>query len=33
MDVLEHYFGPSGSLGEMVARSSWLQSEGYRADL
>ena len=29
--TLEHYFGPSASLEEMVARSSWLQSEGYRS--
>jgi beta-mannosidase len=30
VDVLEHYFGPSGSLEELVERSQWLQAEGLR---
>ena len=28
--VMERYFGPAGSLEELVAQSDWLQSEGYR---
>jgi beta-mannosidase len=27
----EHYFGPAGSLEEMVARGDWLQCAGYQA--
>jgi beta-mannosidase len=27
---IEHYFGPSASLEELVARAHWLQSEGYK---
>jgi beta-mannosidase len=31
MDVIEKYFGDSRSLEELVARSEWLQCEGYKA--
>jgi beta-mannosidase len=29
--TIEHYFGPSDSLEDLVSRSGWLQSEGYRS--
>lgn len=29
--TLEHYFGPAGDLGELVARGTWLQCAGYQA--
>jgi beta-mannosidase len=29
--TLEHYFGPTDTLDELVARGSWLQSAGYQA--
>jgi beta-mannosidase len=29
-ETLRHYFGESSSLEELVARSQWLQAEGYR---
>lgn len=31
MDTLEHYFGPASGLEDVVARSTWLQGEGYKA--
>lgn len=31
LNTIEDYFGPCASLEEMVARSSWLQAEGYKA--
>jgi beta-mannosidase len=31
LNTLEDYFGPSATLEEMVARSSWLQAEGYKS--
>ena len=31
LNTLEDYFGPSGSLEEMVERSAWLQAEGYKS--
>lgn len=29
--IIEDYFGPSSSLEDLVAKSTWLQSEGYRS--
>lgn len=29
-EILRHYFGEAASLEELVARSQWLQAEGYR---
>jgi len=31
LNTLEDYFGPTRSLEDMVAKSSWLQTEGYKA--
>lgn len=30
-EVIEHYFGESKTLDELIERSQWLQSEGYKA--
>lgn len=30
LSAIEHYFGPSSSVEEMVARGSWLQTEGLK---
>jgi beta-mannosidase len=31
LSTLEHYFGPTGSLEELVGRGQWLQGEGMRS--
>lgn len=30
LDTMEHYFGPSSSLEQLVAQGQWLQAEGYK---
>lgn len=31
-EIIEHYFGPSASLEQLVAGGSWLQCEGYKVN-